>query len=349
LLAIVYRAPMRWQIDQVAEPTVADSNSVLVRVIAVGLCGSDKRRFFHAAPPQGYFKTSILGHEVVGIVEEIGSTVNTVRPGDRVVVEPLIPCGVCAVCLDGEYQLCNELRAVGRDVPGGFAERLVVPARCVRLVPESVTSEDAVLADPIAACWHAFKLSKLLNRSGRRAAVIGDGPLALLCLQILVANDVEAVLIGKHRDRIQVAQSVGGAAARIASEVPASWMSAFHVVFEAVGGAQPVTMELGIDLAVRGGEIIVLGAFDAGYCLPLQARKAFAKELAVLGSFSYSTTEGRRDIDTALDLLRRRLVTGSHFTDVVQSLTEFDKALLAIAQPGARGPIKLVMSAETRK
>jgi threonine dehydrogenase-like Zn-dependent dehydrogenase len=340
---------MRWQIEQVATPTVTDSNSVLVRVIAAGLCGSDKRRLFHTSPPEGYFKTSILGHEVVGTVEQIGSGVQSIRLGDRVVLEPLIPCGVCAVCREGEYQLCNELRAVGRDVPGGFAERLVVPARCVRIVPESLTSEDAVLADPIAVCCHGLRLSKLMGRSGRRAAVIGDGPLGLLCLQVLLANDIEAVLIGKHRDRIKVAQSLGAADARISSEIPASWTSQFHAVFEAVGGIQPDTLEIGIDLASRGGNIIFLGAFDAGYYLPLQARKAFAKELGVLGSFSYSTTDGRRDIDIALDLLHRRLVTGRHFTEVVQSLNEFDRSLVAIGQLGVRGPIKLVMSTESHK
>jgi threonine dehydrogenase-like Zn-dependent dehydrogenase len=345
MLAIVLRAPMHWRIEEVATPTVADPSSVLIRVIAAGLCGSDKRRFFHIPPPEGYFRTSILGHEVVGTVEQVGSAVKSVGVGDRVVVEPLIPCDACAVCRLGEYQLCTELRAVGRDVPGGFAERMLLPERCVRAVPDNVTSEEAVLADPIAVCCHALKLSKIMECSGRRAIVIGDGPLGLLCLQVLMANEIEAVLVGKYPDRMEVVRSMSGADARIASEIPTSWMNEFDAVFETVGGNQAETMKLGVDLASRGGEVIVLGAFDAGYHLPFEARKAFAKELGVLGSYSYSTTEGLRDIDIALDLLRRRRVTGKHFTDVVESLRDFDKALSAIGHLGGRGgPIKLIMS-----
>src|SRR5258706_3391364 len=339
---------MRWRIGEVPAPTVDDPRSVLVRVIAAGFCGSDKRRFFHTTPPEGYLKTSILGHEIVGIVEEVGSAVHSVGRGDRVVVEPLIPCDACAVCQERAYQLCAELKVVGRDLASGFAERLVVHERCVHVVPEGVTSEEAVLADPIAVCCHVLTLSTIMSRPGRRAVVIGDGSLGLLCHQVLLNAGVEAVLIGKHRERMKMVRSMSGADARMASEIPPSWTNGFDVVVEAVGGAQAQTLELGIDLAARGGEVIVLGAFDPGYAPPLSARKAFAKELALKGSFSYSTTGGRRDIALALDLLHRRQVTGRHLTEVVPSLNDFDRALVEMGKRGGHGPIKLVMSTESQ-
>lgn len=348
MLAIVFHGPMHWQIGEVPKPAVDDPRAVLVRVIAAGFCGSDKRRFFHTTPPEGYLKTSILGHELVGIVEEVGSAVHSITCGDRVVIEPLIPCDACAVCQEGAYQRCAELKAVGRDLPGGFAEYLVVPERCVHVVPEGVPSEEAVLVDPIAVCCHGLSLSTRVSRPGDRAVVIGDGSLGLLCHQVLRSAGVEAIVIGKHRDRMKMLKSMSGVDARVASEIPSSWANEFDVVVEAVGGAQAHTLELGIDLAARGGEVIVLGAFDAGYVLPLSARKAFAKELTLKGSFSYSTTGGRRDIAVALDLLQRRQVTGRHLIEVVSSLNEFDRALIEMGRHDRRGPIKLVMATESQ-
>jgi threonine dehydrogenase-like Zn-dependent dehydrogenase len=146
---------------------------------------------------------------------------------------------------------------------------------------------------------------------------------------------------------LNVLTSVTGADAVTAAEIPRSWYGQFDLVLEAVGGAQAESLQLAIELASGGGEVIVLGAFDAGYKLPVAARAAFGKELTLKGSFSYSATAGRRDMTIALDLLRRRQVIGTHLVEVVPSLIEFEAALAGMGRHDGRDPIKLVLCTES--
>jgi len=123
-----------------------DSGEVVVRTAAVGICGSDIHLFRGDHPYTQY--PMILGHEAVGVVSEIGASVTHVKPGDHVVLEPLIPCGTCYPCLVGRKNCCSNMKTVGVTVNGALSEFFKVPSTCIHPINDSIPFKIAVLSEP---------------------------------------------------------------------------------------------------------------------------------------------------------------------------------------------------------
>src|SRR6266704_4951562 len=124
----------------------------VVQVFASGLCGTDYRIWNGDRAVQ---YPLILGHEFIGEVVAVGAGVETLRPGQKVAVEPNYSCGVCPLCREGNRNLCLSRTAIGIDVDGCFAELVRVPARCCWPIPESVSDLDALLTEPLAVVVRA--------------------------------------------------------------------------------------------------------------------------------------------------------------------------------------------------
>ena len=154
-----------------------NSKEALIRITAAGIRGSDVHAYIGKHP----FRTppSILGHEIVGEIVEIGNKVVNFKVGDRVTVEPQIGCGHCPTCERGFYNLCEKKVILGtKEWDGGFAEYIVAPEQTLYEIPRSLSIDQAVLAEPLAVGVHAVNIAGI--EKGDKVAILGSGPIGLL-------------------------------------------------------------------------------------------------------------------------------------------------------------------------
>ena len=174
----------------VPRPGAADE--VLVAVKACGICGTDLN-ILAVPPAHKALPGTILGHEAVGSVAEVGKAVSSVQPGDRVVVAPRLTCGRCAYCRRGLNNQCEDYRTVGTTMDGAFAPYLRVPERALWKVPPGVTDDDALLFEPLSCVVGA--VARVPLRPGDRVAVIGAGSMGMLFAMLYKALGAGKVLV----------------------------------------------------------------------------------------------------------------------------------------------------------
>jgi L-iditol 2-dehydrogenase len=293
---------------------------VLVHNRAAGICGSDLHyllgRRKGVVPPGNL--PAVLGHENAGVVVEVGPGVTSVKPGDRVAVEPLHGCmefgGSCPMCRVGQYQLCLAgLTHVGiprvRMLPGGYGDYSVAHQTRLFPIPNGVSFAEAALLDILAVGVHAVNIGR--PRVGESAVVLGCGVIGLDVIQCLRVAGVRTIIaVAKYEFQAAAARRLGASeaivieAGRDPAEVvrPLAPGAGVGQVYECVGGATD-----GVNLAVLmcrpGGTIVVVGAFTGRPALDLGALQR--KEIALLMSNSYATApSGMREYEIAMDLLR---------------------------------------------
>ncbi len=203
--AVVYYGGTHARYEELPTPSVGPGEA-LVKVAYAGVCGSDVTIYTgkhkRVKPPV------VMGHEVSGEIVELGSPSADLGVGDAVVVEPLVPCGECYVCQSGQYNACRNLRHLGIDVNGMFAEYVRARIeRCYRL-PEGVSLKDAGLVEPTAVAVHAVRRSRV--GLGDAVVVLGGGPIGLLVAQVArVASSMPVHLVEIGDWRLDLARGLG--------------------------------------------------------------------------------------------------------------------------------------------
>lgn len=233
---------------------------VLIKVNILGICGTDVHLMSGASPNISAGLTEFpirFGHEWSGTIVAVGSKVTSLLVGDRVVGEPFISCGHCQTCRGGRYNLCPNRVEVGvrGDAPGGAAEHLRMPESNVHVVPDGVTSEAALLAEPAVTVLNAFRSGGV--QPGESVIVIGTGTMGLLAVQIAVSMNCEVDAVGSNVRGLERALMLGARAAYRPEEAP---HSSYAVVIEASGSrtvGQMLTNVAGI-----GGRILQVGIPD---------------------------------------------------------------------------------------
>ncbi|MDW8107195.1 MAG: zinc-binding dehydrogenase [Armatimonadota bacterium] len=203
-------APCSVELREIAEPTPR-AGEVLVRVRAVGVCGSDLHQY-HGTQSWHVNTPVVLGHEFAGVIEAVGEGVQGWRVGDRVACETAaVICEQCAYCRTGRYNLCPHRLGFGYGVNGAMARYVRVPARLLHRLPDSLSFEDAAMTEPCCVAAHAvIECSRL--KPGDLVVVFGSGPIGLLCLQMAQLHSPrKAILVGLSTDgaRLQIAEAVG--------------------------------------------------------------------------------------------------------------------------------------------
>ena len=205
--AAVYQDIDKIEVQEVETP-YCDDDSILMRVKACAVCGSDIRIFHHGNnrvnPPQ------ILGHEMSGIIESVGKNVKSFAPGDRIAVGADVPCGECIFCKSGIGNNCQINYAMGYQFAGGFAEyvllnRTVVNYGPVAKIPDHVSYDEAALAEPLGCILNALELSPV--KLGDTVVIIGAGPIG--CMIIPVAKLLGAakiIVVQRSRPRLEAAK-----------------------------------------------------------------------------------------------------------------------------------------------
>ena len=284
--ALVLHAVGDLRLERVSCPTPAPGEA-LVRVAACGVCGSDVPRVFEHGT---YSFPLIPGHEFAGIVVDAPED-SSVRPGARVAVKPLIPCGACPFCAIGALAQCRSYDYVGSRRDGAFAEYVAVPSANLVLVPEGVSMEEAALTEPAAVALHAVRQGGV--QPGDRVAVLGAGPIGMLVAQwarIWGAGDVFLVDINEAKldlvEKLDLGTPVnsreGDPVARIQKETGGLGPD---LVVEAAG--VPATLVQALWLARPLGRVVVMGNPAADVTLPQDViSQILRKELTIRGTWN---------------------------------------------------------------
>ncbi len=285
------------------------AGEVLIRVTHVGICGSDvhywsKGRIGDAVVPHPY----VVGHEVSGVVEELGSGIEEsgLEPGMQVAVEPGIPCGQCPACMDGMPHCCPHVRFFGTPpVEGAFCEFVCSVPRCLEPLPDGISLEAASVVEPLGVGVHAVNISTL--KPGMKAGVFGTGPVGLMTLQTARAGGATPLYATDIREsRLEAARSMGAEKAVNAEEEDAAGIilretGGLDVAFEAAG--DPAAVHDAIRSLRHGGFLVIIGIPDPGPS-DIDFHAARRKELSIIFSRRSNFETGQ-----CIRLLRKKLVT----------------------------------------
>jgi D-arabinose 1-dehydrogenase-like Zn-dependent alcohol dehydrogenase len=309
-----------------------------VRVLCCGICGTDLHLLRGMVLPRGASYPVRPGHEVAGIVERVNAPDAPVTEGDLAVLHPLAPCGRCPACLSGEDQRCEQLRTLGVQDPGGFAEVVVWPA--TRMLPANGIDPAAasLLADAAATAHNALRLAQV--PPGGALCVLGAGGLGSGALAVARALDPEVRLAAVVRSEasasrveafgVEVHRGLEGAARALRRSV-----GEMDAVIDFSG--QAAAPAVGASLLRRGGRLVLGSIVDA--TLTLGASSTFmARELQMVGAYVSSLDDLAAVIELARD---GRLDAGAWVSHRV-ALEEFEQALL-LAEARDAGMVRVVV------
>ena len=285
------------------EPSPLATGQVRVAIKACGICGSDLHTFEGHHPFVTY--PVFPGHELAGLVVDVGKAVPETWAGKRVVIEPSVVCGVCENCRAGRYNICERLQVMGFQTPGGMADQLDVPADRLVRVPATMTDEQGAFVEPLAVAVHASRLPASLI--ARDIVVLGAGTIGLLVGQVVHAYGARRVVL---TDPLPARRAVVSQLGLHAIEPPddgGEMLSEEYfagrrpdVIFECVG--VEATLRQAIQWVRKGGEIIVVGVFGRDALIP--AGLIQDRELVLRGSLMYV----RSDFQEAVRLIAERRV-----------------------------------------
>lgn len=288
--ALVYTQPNEMQLQQRPYPQ-ADAGEVVLRIDAVGICGSDMHAY-HGHDPRRQ-PGLVLGHEFAGTIVE--TRVPHLPVGLRVTGNPLITCGRCDYCLQGRDNLCADRTMVGMTRPGAFAEYMSIPAASIVEIPQQMPATHAAMTEPAATALHALNLSmRALARPlpETRTLVIGGGAIGLLSALLLRSYGCRDVQMAEvNALRRESAQTHAGCRAfdPTTAEMPSNH---FDFVLDAVGAK--ATRTLAMAAVKPGGVIMHIGLQD--WASEIDMRKLTLAEIALLGTYTYSMADMRATV-----------------------------------------------------
>ncbi len=276
-------------LTELENPTIGPED-VLIRSYAVGICGSDVE-LYRGTRPAGFYRYPIVpGHEWAGEIAAVGERVRTLSPGEKVVSEGFLFCGICRNCRTGLTNLCEAgYDEVGFTRTGGLAEYVAVPARQVHTLPHTCSLEEAALLEPTAVVAHAFLQAQ--PHAGDTVAVVGDGNIGLLAVQVArLFSPANIVLAGSRDERLEMARQLGATHTINARQNDPEPLihsltggQGADLVFE--GGTRPEGVETALRLARRGGTVVLEGIAGSGVHLSLESDVFVLKHLTTLGIF----------------------------------------------------------------
>jgi len=271
-------------------------DEVLLKVAVCGVCGTDVKIVdgqSHATPPV------VLGHEFCGHIIECGRDVRNFAVGDLVAVDPNIFCGQCQFCRQGKVNLCENLRALGVDIDGGFAEYCIAPAgQCFRL-PQATNPVRAALLEPLSCALYGFQ--KAAVQPGETVIIMGGGMIGILMLKLARLSPArQIIVIEPDAERRELCLKMGADLAFSPDE-----QSERKILDVTQGGAETViecagtipAVELAYRLVKNGGRLVIFGVSPAEQKLPMAPYDIYRRDISITGSFLNPFT-----FKTAVDL-----------------------------------------------
>jgi len=301
--ALVYTGPHRVELQELPDPSIK-RDEVLIRVRAVGVCGSDLDGFLGKSKKR--IPPLVLGHEFSGEIVEIGRGVSSFRSGEAVAVYPLVSCGECRYCRSHRCHICPQRKVFGLDFHGALSEYVAVPQQCLFRIPSGLSFLEAALIEPLANAVHV--LSKCPSVPDQTGLVYGVGPIGVLVY--LVARHVGARLLAVvdcNPQRLGILKNLGADLTVNSSEqnpveTILAWTQGGGVDFSVDAVGHSICRKNAIACTASGGTVIWIGL--AGDVCEIDGRAVVTREVEIRGSYAY----GRDDFTRSISLLQQGLV-----------------------------------------
>lgn len=280
--AVIMEAPLKVTIGEWDTPR-AGPGEVVVAVAATGICAGDMYIYKGTNPYAAY--PIIGGHEIAGVVADIGEGVSGLERGAQVVVEPFIGCGACYPCRVGKPNCCMKLTIIGIHCAGGFADYVSAPAQNIHHIPEGLSLTLASFAEPIAIGVQACRRGEIA--AGEEVLILGCGPIGLALIEVARARGARPLAVDILPERLETARSLGAETLPADDRLLARILERTNgegapVVIEATGN--PRAMEQTVDLVAAGGRIVIVGLVRQGVQVTFPGLDFTRKEMTIVGS-----------------------------------------------------------------
>jgi (R,R)-butanediol dehydrogenase/meso-butanediol dehydrogenase/diacetyl reductase len=296
--AAVWHGRRDIRVEQFPDPPPPGRNEIRIRVDWCGICGTDLEEYVngplyipvdHRDELTGRKAPMVIGHELVGTVEEIGPHVTEFRVGDRVAPDTLLFCGECWYCSKHLVHLCRKLAILGLMTDGGCAEYVNAPCYMCFKLPATMPSETGALAEPAAVAVRAVRTGGV--KPGDTVAIVGGGTIGLLCLQVaILAGAAKVHVIEPHENRRRLACAMGAHTA-----IDPTVVNPHDALMDLTGGngadvvlecgGNPITMNLAPTLARPQGTVVITGLHNEPVGINLFP--LVCREVTIKGSFSH--------------------------------------------------------------
>lgn len=322
--------PNNYEVMDIDKPSCG-KREILLKMKAAALCGTDKR-IFTGGKTKGVRPDSVVGHEICGLIEQVGEEVEGFAVGDRVAIANVIPCGHCTACLNGRENACLNRKAIGYEFNGGFEEYVLIPEVCIESgnvvkLPESVTFTAGALIEPLACCIRG--LDNTGTGFNDTVLIIGAGPIGLMHLQLSLIAGAQKVIVSElDPEKRELALKLGACRA-----VDSTKEDLHAIVMEETKGegVDRIVMAIGVPalvdstfkLAKKGGTVCLFAGFPKGRMSEFDPSVIHYNELHVTGSTAYK----RSDYLQAADMVINHKIDLDAIVSAKFKLDDFRQAL----------------------
>jgi 2-desacetyl-2-hydroxyethyl bacteriochlorophyllide A dehydrogenase len=324
ITAAFYRGDKTFSVEETT-PQAPGPGEVAVRIAYCGICGTDMHVYHGNMDARVGFER-VIGHEMSGVVAEVGADVTGIAPGQKVVVRPLDHCGDCPACARGHQHICQNLKFLGLDTNGAMQEIWTVPAHTIHALPGDMALDHAALIEPVAVACHDVRLSGLTK--GEDAVVIGGGPIGVLVAMAAREAGGKVVISEVNPHRLAIAQKMGFETINpIDADLPAeievrTQGKGADVVFE-VSGTQ-AGVDAMTEIAATRGRIVMVAIHAQKPQVDLF--RFFWRELQLVGVRVYEP----QDYDKAIALVASGAIDADTFITDVSPLAQIQSAFEAL-------------------
>jgi threonine dehydrogenase-like Zn-dependent dehydrogenase len=317
------------RIEEYPTPT-ADAGEVIVKTKVSGICATDIKTLLGQGLPKDL--PTILGHEVVGEIFEIGAGVTEYQPGDRVAVYPIAVCGECYYCRQGRHNLCEHEFGLAHGIEGGFAEYVRLPKEIVNIggvvkLADDVPFDKAVLSEPLSCAMASLTTCKV--GPDQVVLILGAGPMGLMQLKLAKWMGAVVIVVDLLEDRLAIAKDMGAdhcinsnTTDHIAEVKKLTGNQGAQAVIASLG--IPSVIEANLQLTRKGGTFNIFGGPPAGHTISVDPRWLHYLEINLTGTFAASPDDFKKSLDliinneiTVDDLVTDRFTLDS-FLDAVE-------------------------------
>lgn len=298
-----------------------EAGEVRLDVGYVGICGTDMH-IYHGVMDARVNPPATIGHEISGVVAEIGEGVEGFSVGEKVVVRPLDWCGECPTCEAGLTHICQNLKFMGIDTPGAFQSSWTVKSRTLHKLPAAVDLKQGALVEPLSVACHDVRRSRL--KAGEKAVVLGGGPIGQLVAAVAKSVGAEVLVSEPNESRRAFADELGVKSVNPIDTDLAAYVEEWtgtkgaDVVFE-VSGVKPA-IDAMTQIAGRRGRIVMVAIHSQAPEIDLF--QFFWKELELLGARVYEAA----DFDWAIELISTGQIDLKPFISSVNPLADIGSA-----------------------
>ena len=316
---------------EIPDPVITNDTDVMIKMKTIGVCGSDVHYYKHGKIGSQVVQFPFtLGHEGAGLVVAVGKAVRHIKAGQRIAIEPAMPCGKCDQCLAGREHTCRKLKFLGcpGQAEGCLSELIVMPESSCIPISDKLSYDQAAISEPLAIGVYAVKQS--IPMKGTKIGILGFGPIGMSVLVPVLAQGAEKVYVtDKINKRLEIADKCGASWTGnpdnedIVTSIKEKEPLLMDVVFECCGKQEAI--DQAIELLKPGGKLMIIG-------IPEFSRWSF--DVDTLRRKEITITNVRRQVDcveTALELMSEGLVDVSLMPTHRFSFEDTQKAFELVA------------------